>query len=42
VSVRDSDRVQVYDAHTLVLRTEITVRKPSGIFFTARSTRIGQ
>jgi len=42
VSVRDSDRVQVYDAHSLALRTEIAVRKPSGIFFTARSTRIGQ
>jgi len=42
VSVRDADRVDVYNAATFVKKAEIEARKPSGIFFTARATRIGQ
>jgi protein NirF len=42
VSVRDADRVVVYDAATFAKRTELKIEKPSGIFFTARATRIGQ
>ena len=42
VSVRDSNRVQVYDAETFAKKSEIEVTHPSGIFFTARAMRIGQ
>jgi protein NirF len=42
VSVRDADRVYVYDAATFAKKAEIEARKPSGILFTARATRIGQ
>jgi len=42
VSVRDADRVQIYDARTFALKGELAVKNPSGIFFTARATRIGQ
>ena len=42
VSVRDDDRVVVYDATTFAKKGEIAAKKPSGIFFTARATRIGQ
>ncbi len=42
VSVRDADRVDVYDTTTFAKKAEISAQKPSGIFFTARSTRIGQ
>jgi len=42
VSVRDADRVQVYDTATFARKAELTIRHPSGIFFTARATRIGQ
>ena len=42
VSVRDADRVDVYDAASLTKKSEIAARKPSGIFFAARATRIGQ
>ena len=42
VSVRDADRVDVYDATTFARKAEIPAQKPSGIFFTARATRIGQ
>ena len=42
VSVRDADRIDVYDAATFAKKTEISAQKPSGIFFTARATRIGQ
>ncbi|MBR0927892.1 protein nirF [Bradyrhizobium diazoefficiens] len=42
VSVRDADRIDVYDATSFVKKTEIPAQKPSGIFFTARATRIGQ
>lgn len=42
VSVRDTDRVQVYDTATFARKTELNIRHPSGIFFTARAMRIGQ
>ncbi|MFO1075676.1 MAG: cytochrome D1 domain-containing protein [Geminicoccaceae bacterium] len=42
VSARDDDAVLVYDSASLALRTTLPVRKPSGIFFTARANRIGQ
>lgn len=42
VSVRDADRVQVYDAATFEKKGELDVKAPSGIFFSARATRIGQ
>nr|WP_283818893.1 cytochrome D1 domain-containing protein [Bradyrhizobium diazoefficiens] len=42
LSVRDADRIDVYDATSFVKKTEIPAQKPSGIFFTARATRIGQ
>lgn len=41
VSVRDQDRVDVYDTDSLERRAELAVDKPSGIFFTARANRIG-
>lgn len=42
VSVRDDDKVVIYDAATFAKKSEIAAAKPSGIFFTARATRIGQ
>ena len=42
VSVRDADRIDVYDTTTFARKAEIPAQKPSGIFFTARATRIGQ
>ena len=42
VSVRDTDRVVVYDTATFAKKAEIVARKPSGIFFTVRAGRIGQ
>jgi protein NirF len=42
VSVRDADRVQVYDTATFARKAELAVRHPSGIFFATRATRIGQ
>ena len=42
VSVRDADRVDVYDTATFTKKAEISAQKPSGIFFTARAARIGQ
>jgi len=41
VSVRDADRLQVYDTATLELRAEWPSKKPSGIFLTSRAHRIG-
>ena len=41
VSVRDADKVEIYDARTFEKRGELKMRKPSGIFFTARANRIG-
>lgn len=42
VSVRDANRVQVYDTATFAKKTELEVASPSGIFFSARANRIGQ
>ena len=42
VSVRDADRVDVYDARSFEKVGEVAAQKPSGIFFTARAHRIGQ
>lgn len=42
VSVRDANRVQIYDATTFAKKVEIEAKAPSGIFFTARSAKIGQ
>ncbi len=41
LSVRDEDRVDVYDTSTLARVASLTARKPSGIFFSARAQRIG-
>jgi protein NirF len=42
VSVRDANRVQIYDTTTFAKTAEIEAKTPSGIFFTARSAKIGQ
>ena len=41
ISVRDADRVDVYDTMTFKKMSAIKVDKPSGIFLTARANRIG-
>ena len=41
VSVRDADKVEIYDARTFEKRGELAMRKPSGVFFAARANRIG-
>lgn len=41
ISVRDADRIDIYDTRTFEKRGSLPVRKPSGIFFTARANRIG-
>jgi protein NirF len=41
VSVRDEDRVDIYDTDTFDTVAEISVDKPSGIFFTHRAHKIG-
>ena len=41
MSVRDADRVHVYDTASLQRLAELPAQKPSGIFFTARANRIG-
>jgi protein NirF len=41
LSVRDDDRVVIYDSATYLPVSEIKVDKPSGIFFTPRAHRIG-
>jgi protein NirF len=41
LSVRDDDRVVVYDTATLAPLARLPADKPSGIFFTARAFRIG-
>ncbi len=40
-SVRDLNRVDVYDTHTLKVITQFSADSPSGIFFTARAHRLG-
>jgi protein NirF len=41
ISVRDEDRVEVYDTESLQRIADLPVDKPSGIFLTARANRIG-
>ncbi|UWQ04538.1 cytochrome D1 domain-containing protein [Aliiroseovarius crassostreae] len=41
VSVRDENKVKIYDTHTFELLREIEADSPSGIFFTARAHRTG-
>ncbi len=41
ISVRDADRIDVYDVRTREKKAEIPAAKPSGIFFTARAHRLG-
>jgi protein NirF len=41
ISVRDENRVDVYDTETQQRLTTLPVDKPSGIFFTNRAHRIG-
>jgi len=41
LSVRDEDRVEVYDTRSFERVAALAARKPSGIFFTARAHRIG-
>jgi protein NirF len=41
VSVRDADRVDVYDTRSFAKLAEIPARKPSGILFTSRAHRTG-
>ena len=41
LSVRDEDRVEVYDTQSFERKATILAKKPSGIFFTARAHRTG-
>ncbi|WP_089727954.1 cytochrome D1 domain-containing protein [Candidatus Thiosymbion oneisti] len=41
ISVRDADRVDVYDTTTFARSASLPADKPSGIFLTARAHRIG-
>ncbi len=41
ISIRDEDRVAIYDTQTLTQIGSLPVAKPSGIFFTARAHKIG-
>ena len=41
VSVRDDNKVVVYDTANFAERAQIKARKPSGIFFTSRAYRLG-
>ena len=41
VSVRDADRIDVYDTATFEKLAEIPAESPRGIFFTARAHRTG-
>lgn len=41
LSVRDEDRVEVYDTETFERVAQLAAAKPSGIFFSARANRIG-
>jgi protein NirF len=41
LSVRDEDRVEIYDTRTFARTASISATKPSGIFLTARAHRIG-
>lgn len=41
ISVRDADRVDVYDTRTFERVQSLTMAKPSGIFLTVRAAKIG-
>ncbi len=41
ISLRDEDRVEVYDTDSFARLATLPVAKPSGIFLTARANRIG-
>ncbi len=41
ISVRDADRVDIYDTRTFKRLGELPMQKPSGIFLAARAHRIG-
>lgn len=41
ISVRDDDRIDVYDTESFAKVASLPAEKPSGIFFTARANRIG-
>ena len=41
VSVRDEDRVEVYDTASFEKKATLAADKPSGIFFTSRANQIG-
>jgi len=41
LSIRDEDRVEVYDTRTFERKAAMPAKKPSGIFFSARAHRIG-
>ena len=41
ISVRDEDRVDVYDTRTMQVMRTLSTQKPSGIFLTARAGRTG-
>ncbi len=41
ISVRDQNKVVVFNTHTLEKTTELPASQPSGIFFTARAHKIG-
>ena len=41
ISVRDEDRVDVYNTASFDRIATLAIDKPSGIFFTARANRIG-
>jgi len=42
VSVRDADRIDIYDTRTFACVASLPADKPSGIFLTARAQRTGQ
>lgn len=41
VSVRDLNKVQIYDTRTFIKKAELDVQSPSGIFMSARAHRTG-
>jgi protein NirF len=41
VSVRDANRIEVYDAESFAVLATLEAASPSGIFFASRATRIG-
>lgn len=41
ISVRDADRIDIYDVRSREKKAELKAVKPSGIFFTSRAHRLG-